>query len=148
MSSQIIARPIEILLIDDSPGDARLTMEALKENNVWNNLHTVEDGQDALAWLRREGKYSDAPRPDIILLDLNMPKKDGRHTLAEIKEDEYLKHIPVVVLTTSREQEDILQVYSLNANCYVTKPLDFEQFKRVVKSVAEFWLTVVKLPSE
>jgi CheY-like chemotaxis protein len=148
MSSQIIARPIEILLVEDSPGDARLTIEALKENNVWNNLHTVENGQDALAWLRREGKYSDAPRPDIILLDLNMPKKDGRHTLAEIKEDEYLKHIPVVVLTTSREQEDILQVYSLNANCYVTKPLDFEQFKRVVKSVAEFWLTVVKLPSE
>lgn len=148
MNSQIIARPIEILLVEDSPGDARLTKEALKENNVWNNLHTVEDGQDALAWLRREGKYSNAPHPDIILLDLNMPKKDGRHTLAEIKEDQYLKHIPVVVLTTSKEQEDILQVYNLNANCYITKPLDFEQFKKVVKSVAEFWLTVVKLPSE
>ena len=148
MSSQTIGKPIEILLVEDNPGDVRLTVEALKENKVLNNLHVVEDGVEAMAFLRREGKYADAPRPDIILLDLNLPKKDGREVLAEIKTDENLKRIPVVILTMSKAEEDILKAYDLYANCYITKPVDLEQFITVVKSIEDFWLTIVKLPKE
>jgi CheY-like chemotaxis protein len=141
-------RAVEILLVEDSPSDADLTVEALGDGKVLNNLHWVEDGVEALAFLRRQGKYSDAPRPDLILLDLNLPKKDGRQVLAEIKVDPQLKLIPVVVLTTSAAERDILKTYELNANCYVTKPLDLEQFIAVVKLIEMFWLAVVKLPSE
>ncbi|MFQ5814086.1 MAG: response regulator [Anaerolineae bacterium] len=140
--------PIEILLVEDNPGDARLTVEALKEGKMQNNLHTVGDGVEALAFLRREGKYADAPHPDLILLDLNLPKKDGREVLAEIKGDPHLKRIPVVVLTTSKSEQDILKTYDLHANCYITKPVDLEQFISVAKSIEDFWLTVVKLPPD
>ncbi len=146
MTTSLIGRPIEILLVEDNPGDVRLTREALKEDKVRNNLHVVEDGLAALDWLRREGKYDSAPRPDIILLDLNLPKKDGREVLSEIKTDNDLKRIPVVVLTTSKDEEDVLRAYNFNANCYITKPVDLEQFIRVVKAIEQFWLTIVKLP--
>ena len=138
--------PIEILLVEDNPGDVRLTKEALKEGKVFSNLHTVKDGVEAMEFLRRQGKYSSVPRPDIILLDLNLPKKDGREVLQEIKSDEQLKRIPVVVLTTSKAEEDVLRTYNLHANCYVTKPVDLEKFMVVVKSIDVFWLTVVTLP--
>jgi CheY-like chemotaxis protein len=141
-------RAVEILLVEDSPSDADLTVEALSDGKVLNNLHWVEDGVEALAFLRRQGKYSDAPRPDLILLDLNLPKKDGREVLSQIKADPHLKLIPVVVLTTSAAERDILKTYELNANCYVTKPIDLEQFICVVKLIEMFWLAVVKLPSE
>ncbi len=141
-------RPVEILLVEDSPSDADLTEEALSDGKVFNNLHWVEDGVEALAFLRRQGKYANAPRPDLILLDLNLPKKDGREVLAQIKADPSLRLIPVVVLTTSAAERDILKTYELNANCYVTKPLDLEQFISVVKLIEMFWLAVVKLPSE
>ena len=141
-------RPIEILLIEDNPGDARLASEALRDAKVHNNLYWVDDGEQALTFLRREGKHLNAPRPDLILLDLNLPRKDGRQVLAEIKSDEKLKRIPVIVLTTSQAQEDISRAYDLNANCYVPKPLDLGQFLKVVKTIEAFWLTVVKLPSE
>lgn len=140
--------PIEILMIEDNPGDVRLTQEALKENKMYNCLHVVHDGVEAMAFLRREGKYADAPRPDLILLDLNLPRKDGRAVLAEIKADEDLKRIPVVILTSSQAEEDVLKTYNLHANCYVTKPVDLDQFIHVVKSIEEFWLTIVKLPRE
>jgi chemotaxis family two-component system response regulator Rcp1 len=139
--------PIEILLVEDNPGDVRLTVEALKEGKVRNRLSVVEDGVEALAFLRQEGKYADAPRPDVILLDLNLPRKDGRAVLAEIKADESLRRIPVVVLTTSSSEQDILRSYDLHANCYITKPVDLEQFIEVVKGIEEFWLTIVKLPT-
>ena len=139
-------RPVEILLVEDNPGDERLTREALKEGKVYSNLHWVKDGVEAMSFLRREGKYRDVPRPDIILLDLNLPKKDGREVLQEIKSDEQLKRIPVVVLTTSKAEEDVLRTYNLHANCYVTKPVDLEKFIVVVKSIDVFWLTVVTLP--
>jgi CheY-like chemotaxis protein len=148
MSSKAIGKPIEILLVEDNPGDVRLTKEALKEGKVLNKLHTVEDGMEALAFLNQEGKYADVPRPELILLDLNLPKKDGRDVLAEIKSNGDLKRIPVVVLTTSRSEEDILKSYDLNANCYITKPVDLDQFISVVKSINEFWLSIVKLPGE
>ena len=138
--------PIEILLVEDNPGDVRLTKEALKEGQVYSNLHTVKDGVEAMEFLRRQGKFKDAPRPDIILLDLNLPRKDGREVLEEIKSDELLKRIPVVVLTTSKAEEDVLRTYNLHANCYVTKPVDLEKFMVVVKSIDVFWLTVVTLP--
>jgi CheY-like chemotaxis protein len=138
--------PIEILLVEDNPGDVRLTKEALKEGKVYSNLHTVKDGVEAMEYLRREGKYSSVPRPDIILLDLNLPRKDGREVLEEIKRDEKLKRIPVVVLTTSKAEEDVLRTYNLHANCYVTKPVDLEKFMVVVKTIDSFWLTVVTLP--
>ena len=138
--------PIEILLVEDNPGVVRLTKEALKEGKVYSNLHTVKDGVEAMEFLRRQGKYKDAPRPDIILLDLNLPRKDGREVLEEIKSDELLKRIPVVVLTTSKAEEDVLRTYNLHANCYVTKPVDLEKFMVVVKSIDVFWLTVVTLP--
>lgn len=139
-------RPVEILLVEDNPGDVRLTIEALRDGKVHNNLNVAPDGVEALAFLRREGKYSSAPHPDLILLDLNLPKKDGREVLAEIKADERLKHIPVVVLTTSKADQDIARSYNLHANCYVTKPVDFEQFITVVRSIEDFWFTIVTLP--
>ena len=139
-------RPVEILLVEDNPGDERLTREALKEGKVYSNLHWVKDGVEAMQFLRREGKYSSKPRPDIILLDLNLPKKDGREVLQDIKNDGDLKRIPVVVLTTSKAEEDVLRTYNLHANCYVTKPVDLEKFIVVVKSIDAFWLTVVTLP--
>jgi len=141
-------RPIEILLVEDSPSDADLTVDAFSEARVLNNLHWVEDGVEALTFLRRQGQYSDVPRPDLILLDLNMPKKDGREVLAEIKADSQLKRIPVIILTTSAAERDILKTYELNGNCYVTKPIDVEQFMSVVKLIEAFWLAVVQLPSE
>lgn len=140
------ATPIEILLVEDSPGDVRLTREALKDAKVRNNLHVVPDGVEALAFLRRTGRHADAPRPDLVLLDLNLPKKDGREVLEEIKADEGLKHIPVVILTTSQAEQDILESYRLRANAYVTKPVDLEQFLKVVKSIEQFWLEIVRLP--
>jgi two-component system, chemotaxis family, response regulator Rcp1 len=140
-------RPIEILLVEDNPGDVRLTIEGLNEGKVRNNLHVAKDGVDALAFLRRQGQYSGAVRPDLILLDLNLPRKDGREVLSEIKADPQLKTIPVVVLTTSRAEQDVLHSYQLQANCYITKPVDLEQFITVVKSIEDFWLTIVTLPT-
>ena len=139
-------RPVEILLVEDNPGDERLTREALKEGKVYSNLHWVKDGVEAMQFLRRQGKYASVPRPDIILLDLNLPKKDGREVLQDIKNDGDHKRIPVVVLTTSKAEEDVLRTYNLHANCYVTKPVDLEKFIVVVKSIDAFWLTVVTLP--
>lgn len=141
-------RAIEILLVEDNLGDARLTQEALREARVSNHLSLVRDGVEALAFLRREGGYASAPRPDLILLDLNLPRKDGREVLSEIKSDERLRRIPVVVLTVSQSDEDILRAYNLNANCYITKPVDLEQFIKVVRSIEDFWLAIVKLPGE
>jgi CheY-like chemotaxis protein len=138
--------PIEILLVEDNPGDERLTREALKEGKVYHKLHWAKDGVEAMDFLFRRGKFKDAPRPDIILLDLNLPKKDGREVLQDIKSDEMLKRIPVVVLTTSKAEEDVLRTYDLHANCYVTKPVDLEKFIVVVRSIDVFWLTVVTLP--
>ncbi len=139
---------VEILLVEDNPGDVRLTREALKEGKVLNNLSVAVDGEEALAFLRRQTIYAEAPRPDLILLDLNLPRKDGRQVLAEIKADEQLKRIPVVILTSSSAEEDILRTYDLHANCYITKPVDFDQFVAVVRSIEDFWLTMVKLPSQ
>jgi chemotaxis family two-component system response regulator Rcp1 len=139
-------KPIEILLVEDNPGDVRLTCEALREAKVANQLHVVEDGVEAMSFLRRESRYAGVPRPDLILLDLNLPRKDGREVLAEIKQDADLKRIPVVVLTSSAAEQDVLQAYSLHANCYITKPVDLDQFLRIVRSIEDFWLVVVKLP--
>ena len=139
-------RPVEILLVEDNPGDERLTREALKEGKVYNNFHWVKDGVEALAFLRRQGPHAGSARPDLILLDLNLPRKDGREVLAEVKDDPVLRRIPVVVLTTSKAEEDVLRTYNLHANCYVTKPVDLEKFMVVVKSIDVFWLTVVTLP--
>ena len=141
------SKPVEILLIEDNPGDARLAREALRDAKVRNNLSWVTDGVEGLAYLRQEGKYSQSVRPDLILLDLNLPRKDGREVLSEIKVDEKLRRIPVVILTTSQAEEDVLRAYHLNANCYITKPVDLEQFMKVVKTIEEFWLTIVKLPA-
>jgi len=138
--------PVEILLVEDNPGDVRLTREAWKEGKLRNNLHVAEDGVEALAFLRKQGRHAGAARPDLILLDLNLPRKDGREVLAEIKQDPNLKHIPVVILTTSKAEQDILRTYDLHANCYIAKPLDMDQFIRVVKSIEEFWLETVTLP--
>ena len=137
---------IEILMVEDNPADVRLTIEAFKDAKMLNRMNVVEDGEAAMAWLRREGKYADAPRPDLILLDLNLPKKDGREVLAEIKADPDLKRIPVVVLTTSEDQKDILKAYDLHVNAYITKPVDLDQFIKIVEAVENFWLSVVKLP--
>jgi len=141
-----LVRPIEILLVEDNEGDARLAREALKDSKVYNNVHHVIDGVEALAFLRQEGLYAKVPRPDIILLDLNLPRKDGREVLADIKKDDNLKRIPVVVLTISNDEADILKTYNLHVNCFVTKPIDFNQFLKVVHSIEDFWLTIVKLP--
>ncbi len=142
------ARPAEVLLVEDNPGDVRLTTEALKEGRVLNQVHVVGDGVEALKFLRREEPYTDAVKPDLILLDLNLPRMSGREVLAEIKADEDLKRIPVVVLTTSQAEEDVLRSYDLHANCYVTKPVDLEQFLEVVKFIEDYWLMMVKLPPE
>jgi two-component system, chemotaxis family, response regulator Rcp1 len=139
---------IEILLVEDSPGDVRLTKEALKDSKILNNLSITGDGMEAMAFLRKEGKYADATRPDLILLDLNLPKKDGREVLKEIKEDPLLRRIPVVILTTSRSEQDIIKTYDLHANCYINKPVDLDQFVNVVKSIENFWFSIVKLPPE
>jgi two-component system, chemotaxis family, response regulator Rcp1 len=141
-------RPIEILLVEDNAGDVRLTVEALREGRVPNNLHVASDGVEALAFLRRQGPFEAAARPDMILLDLNLPKKDGREVLAEIKADPDLRRIPIVVLTTSQAERDILQSYNLHANCYITKPVDIDAFFAVVRSIDSFWLAVVRLPPE
>jgi chemotaxis family two-component system response regulator Rcp1 len=141
------SKPIKILLVEDNPGDVRLTLEAFKECTVANNFTVVNDGVEALAYLRREGQHTKAERPELILLDLNLPKKDGREVLAEIKADERLMRIPVVVFTTSAAEDDIARAYSHHANCYITKPADLDQFLRVVHSIESFWLTLVKLPS-
>lgn len=146
MNMTLEGRPADFLLVEDNPGDVRLTQEALKSHKVQNNLHVVTDGEQAMAFLRRQGKYADAPRPDIILLDLNLPKKDGREVLAEIKSDSSLKTIPVVIITSSEAEQDVIKSYNLNANCYVTKPVNLDQFIKVVQSINDFWLTIVKLP--
>ena len=139
-------KPIEILLVEDNPGDVDLAREALQTGKVKNTLHVVSDGVFAMEFLRRQGKFAGAPRPDLILLDLNMPRKDGREVLAEIKADPDLKRIPVVILTTSQAEEDILKTYNLHANCFITKPIDLHQFIKVVQAIEEFWFTIVKLP--
>lgn len=137
---------LEILLIEDNPGDARLTQEALNDGKVKNNLHIVYDGVEATDFLFKRNKYKDAPRPDLIILDLNLPKKNGHEVLAEIKVDETLKSIPVVILTTSKAEEDILKSYKLHANCFLTKPIDLIEFFEMIQSIEGFWLTLVKLP--
>jgi chemotaxis family two-component system response regulator Rcp1 len=147
MSARNGNRPVEILLVEDNLGDARLTEEALKEGKVRNNLHHARDGVEAMAFLRREGQYKDAPRPDLVLLDLNLPRKDGREVLAEMKEHPDLRLIPVVVLTTSEAEQDVVRTYELRANCYITKPVDLEKFITIVRSIEDFWLTIVRLPS-
>ena len=141
-------RTVVILLVEDNPGDARLTQEAMRDTKMTNLMHVVEDGVEAMQFLRRQGRYGDAPRPDLILLDLNLPKMDGRAVLAEIKTDPELKRIPVVVLTTSRAEEDVLTAYDLHANAYVTKPVDLAQFMKIVALIDEFWINVVTLPGK
>ena len=139
---------VEILLVEDNPGDVRLTQEALKETKLVNKLHVVGDGEEAIAFLRKQNKHANAQQPDLILLDLNLPKKDGREVLAEIKNDPDLQRIPVVVLTTSKSEQEVLKAYNLHANCFVTKPIDLDQFMHVVKSIEDFWLSIVRLPSK
>lgn len=145
MTPQETARPIEILLVEDNPGDVRLTREILQEARVHNNLSVADDGEKALEFLRRKGAYAGAPRPDLILLDLNLPKVDGREVLASIKDDPKLRAIPVVVLTTSKAEEDILKSYDLHANCYISKPVEFDGLVRVVHSIEDFWFSIVRL---
>ncbi len=140
--------PIQVLLVEDNPGDVELTRIALEDSKISVNLNVVEDGVEAMAFLRKQEKYANVPHPDIVLLDLNLPRKDGREVLAEIKTDQHLKRIPVVVLTTSQAEEDILKAYNLSANCYIAKPVDFDQFVRIVKSIENFWFAIVKLPPE
>lgn len=146
MTGSNVLRPLEILMVEDNPGDVRLTREALKSGKVWNQVQVVEDGEAALDYLYRRPPYEKASRPDLILLDLNLPKKDGREVLAVIKSDPSLRLIPVVVLTTSQAEEDVLRAYHLSANCYVTKPVDLMQFNRIVHAIEDFWLTVVTFP--
>ncbi len=148
MNNEKVLRHTEILLVEDNPGDVRLTLEAFKESKIRNNLHVVGDGVEAIEYLRKQGRYADAARPDLILLDLNLPKKDGREVLKEIKEDPILKRIPVAVMTTSKAEEDIIKSYDLHANCYITKPIDLNQFITVVKSLGNFWFSIVTLPLE
>lgn len=148
MHSQNILKPAEILLVEDNPGDVRLTQECFKESKVSNNLSVVMDGQEAIDFLQQKGKFANVPRPDLILLDLNLPGKDGREVLAEIKAEPDLRKIPVVVLTISKAEQDILETYDLHANCFITKPIDINQFTAIVKSIEDFWLTIVKLPCE
>lgn len=148
MGTDISSKPIEILLIEDSRGDIGLIEEVFEEAKIRNNLYVAEDGEEAVLFLNKKGQYADAPRPDIILLDLNLPKKDGREVLEEVKRDDNLKNIPIVVLTTSKAEEDVLRSYNLHANAYITKPVDFDQFIKVIKSIEGFWLEVVKLPNK
>ena len=142
------SNPIEILLVEDNPGDVELTREALHDSKVHMRLSVVPDGVEALAFLRREGRYADAVRPDLILLDLNLPRKGGREVLEEVKNDPSLRHIPVVILTSSQAEQDIARAYDLHANCYISKPVDLDQFITVVRSIEDFWFTVVKLPTQ
>lgn len=139
-------KPLEILLVEDNPADVRLTTEAFRDSDVRHHLSSVSDGVEAMAFLRREGEFSSAPRPDLVLLDLNLPRKDGREVLAELKEDAELRRIPVVVLTTSQAERDLTRAYDLHANCYMTKPLDFDRFIAVVTQIRDFWLNAVTLP--
>jgi chemotaxis family two-component system response regulator Rcp1 len=139
-------RPVEILLVEDNPADVRLTREALRDAKVVNTLHVVEDGEAAVQFLRRQGRYTDAPRPDVILLDLNLPRRSGHEILADVKNDPELRSIPIVVLTTSQAEEDILTAYRLHANCYISKPVDLAQLTKVVRAIDSFWFTVVTLP--
>lgn len=148
MNSRYTFRPVEILLIEDSPSDANLTIREFKKAKIANNLHWVEYGEAGMEFLRREGEYTNAPRPDLILLDLNLPGMDGREVLMEVKSDPDFKRIPVVVLTTSADEEDVLKSYNLSANCYVTKPVDIQQFIRIVQLINDFWLAAVRLPLE
>ena len=148
MNQSAIGRPAEILLVEDNPGDARLTQEIFLNGKIHNRVIVVDDGVKALAYLRGLGEYTKAKRPDIVLLDLNLPKKDGREVLAELKSDPALKRIPVVILTTSQAEEDIMKAYNLNVNCYITKPLDLDRFIRAVRMIEDFWLSLVKLPPE
>jgi CheY-like chemotaxis protein len=141
-------KPIDILLVEDNPGDARLTREALAMSTIRHQLHHARDGEEAIAFLRREGPFAGAPQPDLILLDLNLPRRDGREVLQDVKHDSRLKHIPVVVLTSSQAEEDIMRSYQLHANCFITKPVDFEQLNRVVQGIEQFWFTLVTLPPE
>jgi two-component system, chemotaxis family, response regulator Rcp1 len=144
----IISKPIDILIVEDNPGDARLMMEALKGKMYFNSINLVKDGLAAMDYLHKRGEYSKMPRPDLVLLDLNLPKKDGREVLAELKSDEMYRQIPVVIMTTSQAEEDIVKSYNLHANCYVTKPIDFDQFIKVVESIEDFWFSIVKLPAK
>ncbi|MGO8879528.1 MAG: response regulator [Desulfomonilaceae bacterium] len=146
MNTRSILKPIDILLVEDNPGDVRLTIEGLKEGKILNNLSVVSNGVEAMAFLRQEGEYANVPRPELILLDLNLPRKDGREVLGEIKNDDDLKRIPVVILTSSQAEQDIVKSYNLHANCFITKPVELDQFIGVIKSIEQFWLTVVKLP--
>jgi chemotaxis family two-component system response regulator Rcp1 len=147
MNNRANLRPIRLLLVEDSPADARLTRESLKDCKVMVDMQHVKDGVDAMQYLRREGKFADARRPDLVILDLNMPRKDGRETLEEIKADPDLRRIPVVILTISESEEDILRTYNLHANAFITKPIDLEQFSKVVREIENFWFTIVKLPN-
>jgi chemotaxis family two-component system response regulator Rcp1 len=148
MNGMSLTKPIEILLVEDNQGDVRLTREALKEGKVLNTLHVARDGVEGLAFLRHEGKYAQEPHPDIILLDLNLPRMDGRELLEIIKTDPKLRRIPVVILTTSKSEEDILKTYDLHANCFITKPVDLDQFMNMIRSMEEFWFMIVKLPPD
>jgi CheY-like chemotaxis protein len=148
MTALPTSRPVEILLVEDNPGDVRLTREALKEGKIRNHLNVASDGVEAMRYLRREGEHADATRPDLILLDLNLPKMDGREVLQAVKADPSLRQIPVVVLTSSAAEQDIVRAYDLHANCYVSKPVDLDQFIHVVKSIEDFWFSIVKLPPE
>ncbi len=143
-----LLKTVEILMVEDNQGDVDLTREGLDSSKIYNHLHVVEDGEKAMAFLRRRGPYADAPRPDLILLDLNLPRKDGREVLAEIKSDDDLKRIPVVILTSSRAEEDIVKSYNLHANCYISKPIELIQFLNVVRSIENFWLSIVVLPHD
>ncbi len=143
----MMANPINILLVEDNPADARLIKEVFKDTKTKNKLYVVKDGVEAMAFLNQEFEYTDIPRPDVILLDLNLPRKDGREVLKELKEDDVLKRVPIVILTTSSAEEDIIKTYNNHANCYITKPVDFDQFLKVINSIEDFWLSVVKLPS-
>lgn len=148
MSNLSAGRPIEILLVEDNPGDIRLTQEALRTARIPNRLRVAEDGVEAMAMLYREGQYAAAPLPDLILLDLNLPRKDGREVLREIKADPVLKRIPIIILTTSQSEPDILRAYDLHANCYITKPVDYERFQAVIRAIENFWLAIARLPLE
>lgn len=141
-----IIKTIDILVVEDNAGDARLIKEVLNDNKIYSSLYIVNDGVEAMNFLRNKGKYETSPKPDLIILDLNLPRKDGREVLAEIKSDEELKHIPIVIMTISQAEEDILKSYNLHANCYITKPIDLNQFIKVVKSIEDFWFSIVKLP--
>lgn len=146
MNSHQTFRPVEILLVEDSPSDANLTIREFSKAKIANNLHWIEDGETAMKYLRQQDEFANVPRPDLILLDLNLPGMDGREVLAEVKSDSDLKRIPIIILTTSNDEQDILRSYNLNANCYVTKPIDIKQFIHVIQLINEFWLAAVMLP--